>query len=534
MSGRVVIGLAALAVVAYAVGLVAAGPYFPDPGAKGVVREHVLLFVGATLLVSLFYVMACVVAHKRPPRLRVVIFVAVAARLVLLFGSPQAILEGDRPRTRFDGRMVNQGLNPYEFTPAHLADAHEDDALLDDAQLERLQRARAKMTASGDAPRPEDVRRPDLRTHATPLALWTASLGDWFKPKSSSGYAFLILCGDVLAGFLLLLALRAVGLPLGWLIAYAWCPILLKEAYCTQSVDALMMPALAGLVYCFASGRNVAGAIPMALCIALRPFMIVLLPVASRKLGWLGVLLAVILATLPAVAMHDHNVPVQRYFEGQVHVWRHYEYNSALENVFRGLLKHLPYRAENSLTIAGVDVVRPDSRLDVLLAKVACMVVLLGVVTYTVIRVRPDTDLPATDRYAMLSDVFVVLVALLLVSPVLQPNHALWLLPLLVLRPTGMSWFALPGILALSHLTHLVGPRAADLTFFNDKVSFRVVEFGLFLGLYLMDLIWRDRLFLSRRELALRCVVAAPQPEPEPEYDPEYGALLEDEVALLD
>ena len=400
MIGRFVVWVGGLGLIGYAAGLVLGGQFFPAPGIHVEASKAVLLFTVATLAATILHVGACVIAHRKPPRLRHVLIVGVAARLILILGGPGPILEGDPGRLRFEGRMVNQALNPYEFTPEHLAGAHPDDALLDDAQLQRLQEARATMTASGDGPRPEQVRRPDLPTASTPLALWVAALADTLKPESSRGYAFLILCVDVLAGFMLILALRRMGLPLGWLMVYAWCPVLLKEAYCTYSIDIFVVAGLAGLVYCIAAHRKLASALPLAICIAFRPAMVFLVPALWRRQGALGVLLGLALAMLTLLPISTPHVPAQNFFEGQVHVWRHYEYNSAAENLFRGILRHTPQRAEHSLTIANIEIVRPDQRIFVLLAKVACMVILLGVVTYTVIRVRPDTELPGVAEAA--------------------------------------------------------------------------------------------------------------------------------------
>lgn len=523
---RLVVGAGGLAVLGYAAGLVFGAEFFPPPGSGGALKQHVILLVVATMGATALYVGACIAAHRTPPKLRHVLIVAVAARLILLFGGPGPILEGDRDRIRFEGRMVTQGLNPYEFTPIMLADARAEDALLDDYQLARLRKSRAAMTASNAGTRPTDVRRPDLRTSTTPLGMWIAAAADFMKPESGRGYAFLILCADTLAGFFLILALRHLGLPLGWLLFYAWCPVLLKEAYCTYSIDVFVVAGLAGVVYAVVRGWRLFGAFPLAVCVALRPAMVLLLPGVGRRIGALGALLALCLSLIPALLLSGPDVPAENFAEGHVHVWRHYEYNSAAESVFRGVFQHVPYRAENTLAIAGVEIVRPGERFDVLLAKVACLVVLLGVVTYTVIRVRPDADLPSVASWAALTDIFVVIVALMVVSPVLMPNHALWLLPLLVVRPRGVVWLALPGILCLSHLTHLVGPDAADLTLAGGRLSFRVFEFALFLGLLVVDFIWRGRLFIDTEDVMARR--PAPRPKPaldEYEHDPELVEL---------
>lgn len=525
MFGRVVIGAAAIAVLAFSVSLVLGAEYFPAAGDAGALPRHVVLLVVATLAVSLLHVGACVVAHRRPPRLLTVLFVGVAARLILLFGAPGPVLEGDRERLRFDGRMVNLGLNPYEFKASQLGDPTPSDALLDTEQLDRLRHARATLSAGADGPRPEALRRPDRRTEASPLSLWIAALADRLKPQSSIGYAFMILCADVLAGFLLILALRALHLPLGWLLIYAWCPVLLREGYVTYSVDMFLMPALAGLVYCIASSRKLMTALPMAICIALRPATLLLLPIVGRRVGILPVLLAVLLSVVPLLPFQSPSVPVGNYAEGPVHTWRYYEYNSALENSLRGVLKYVPYRAENSLTIAGVEIVRPDEKLDALLAKVCCLIALLGVVTYAVIRLRPDTGLIGAGRSAAMTDMFIILAALLFVSPVLKPSHALWLLPILVLRPMGISWLMLPGLLSISYLTHLVGPDAADLTLPGGLLSFRVFEFGALLALLVVDAIWGRSMFLEPDETAAKRREIV-QIEHELEYRPDDPALV--------
>ena len=83
-----------------------------------------VVFVVATLGATLLHVAASVVAHRRPPQLRYVVLVGMAARLLLIFGGAEPILEGDRTRLRFEGRLVNRGVNPYEFRPVYLGDNH--------------------------------------------------------------------------------------------------------------------------------------------------------------------------------------------------------------------------------------------------------------------------------------------------------------------------------------------------------------------------------------------------------------------------
>ncbi|HEX5138983.1 MAG TPA: hypothetical protein VFY93_18585 [Planctomycetota bacterium] len=510
MSRRFLVALAGIALIAYCVGLVVYSGRFPAPGEDGVAKDHVLLFVGATMLASLLHVGACVAVHKTPPRLRHVLIVGAGVRVLLLFGAPGPILEGDPARQRFDARLVNQGINPYEFAPAHLQDEEPSDIAMTGASIERLTRARAAMTASSDAPRPEDVRRPDLRTNATPLQLWIGALCDRFKPTSTRGFAFAILVADSLAMFFIILALRALSLPVGWVIVYAWCPVLLKEAYCSLSVDAFVMPALAFLVWCLASGKRLLAGVPLALCGGLRFALLALLPATGRRAGILGLMLAAVLLVVPFLPFQAPEVPMRRYVEGNVHVWRHYEYNSILENLLRGAFGRSPSQAENSLTIGGLPLIEPGDALHAFVSKVLGLVVLLAVLIYLIVRWGYGTEDAAESG---LSDLFVMIAALLVVSPILTPSQAIWLLPLLAVRPVGLAWLALPALTCLSYLTHLEGPDACDLTILDGEFSYRVFEYGAFAFLLFLDLLWRRRIFPRRIRATVSRDLGAGSPE---------------------
>ena len=99
----------------------------------------------------------------------------------------------------------------------------------------------------------------------------------------------------------------------------------------------------------------------------------------------------------------------------------------------------------------------------------------------------------------------------------LTPWHTLWLLPALALRP-GPSWLMLPGLVCLSHLTHLTGPQAADLTFMGGKLSFRIFEFGAYGLLWVVDRMWRRRLLSEVQSDVVE--EGTVHYEPQTEYEP--------------
>lgn len=495
MIGRFLIGFTGLVVLVHAGALV----WFSDqltPGVDGgPPGDVILLFVGLTLAVSLLHIVACLAAHRDPPRVFFILFVGAVARLIMLFGSPEPMLEGDHDRIRFDARMVNRGVNPYAYLPQDLYDDAGEDYLRPEAERQKLALVRAELTASTDGPRPAEVERPDLRTTSTPAVLTLAGLADRFKPQNTRGFAFLILCADALAVFLLLLALRSLEFPLSWVIVYAWSPVLLRECYGTLCVDAFVLPGIAALVFAIVSGRKALAGIATAAMMAVRPAFLIFTPLLARRAGPIAALLALVLVSatfLPYLIRADDDPAALA--EGTVHTWRHYEYNSFAENLLRGVLRPLDWAAENTLSLAGVEIVQPEQSLYPLLAKVACLVLLLGVITFLVIRI-PDRIQDA--NHPGLTDLFVTVAAMLFLAPVLTPAMTLWLLPILAVRVYGIAWLALPALASLSYLTHLNGPDAADYVFPGTAISYRVVEFGLFGLLLLVDRSRRRQMFPS-------------------------------------
>jgi len=503
MVSRMMVGLAGLALLAYAVGLVLASPLFPAAG-EPVRPELVVYLVVGTVVAGLVHVAACVVAYRRPPRILVVVAVAAAARLILLFGSPGPVLEDAAVRQRFDARLVNRGVNPYEFRPRQLAGEDAEVRSWPIERQERLVAARSRMSGTDGVAHPGALPRPDLRAQAMPLQLWITSVADRFKPSSSRGLAFLALVADAFAVFLLVLALRSLGRPAGWVLVYAWSPVVLKEFHGTLRPDVFLMPVLAGLVYCLASGRRLLAAVPLALAAGLRLPLLLLAPVLGRRVGLLGLVLAALLFAGPFLPFWTDAFPAGHYFETQVHVWRNFEYGSMLENPLRGALSGLESTAENTLAVAGVELARPDQPLYVLLVKILLALMLLGLVTYLAIRNDDEREEPSFRRDA--TGTFALLAGLLAVSPVLHPGLAAWLLPLLAVRRFGLAWLALPVIASLTYLTHLQGPEAADLPlpFLGGALSYRLLGFGLFAVLLLVDWRLRDDLFPGQGAAASR------------------------------
>ena len=69
------------------------------------------------------------------------------------------------------------------------------------------------------------------------------------------------------------------------------------------------------------------------------------------------------------------------------------------------------------------------------------------------------------------------------------------LLPILAVRMYGLAWLCLPTLATLSYLPHLNGPGAADYEIPGTSISYRVVEFGIFGLLLIVDRLRHRQMF---------------------------------------
>ncbi|MFB3067166.1 MAG: hypothetical protein ACE10D_11715 [Planctomycetota bacterium] len=515
--GRVVTGLAARCLLGVAAGLVLFDDAFAIGEGGKVPARPLVMLVGALLGASLLHMMACLVCYRRPPALGLVIVVAAAARMFALFGGPGPGLEGDHEQLRLDAALVNAGVAPHEFTPSQIANP---DPVLEETysaeRQERLKRARVALARTG-APDPSKVQHPHLRSTVTPPVHRLNSFAGLLKPETSRGFGFFALVADSIAIFMLIMALRCLGLPLSWVMVYAWSPVLLREVYGTMHADVWILPALAALAWGLAAGRKTIMVAGLAVAVAVRPVMLLLDLALVRRLGPVGMVLVVVLSAALMAPFVDTDVRPTSYVQGDVYVWRNYEYNSLAEGLMRGALKDVPARAKQSIHLAGVEIQREGESPTVLWAKLGCIVLLLGLILFVVLRDK-EALFEKHHREHALDDLFMVMVGLLIVTPVLTPWHVLWLLPVLALRP-GPSWLMLPGLVCLSHLTHLTGPQSADLTFMGGKLSFRIFEFGAFALFWVVDRMWRRTLLSEVRSDVVE-EGAARSYAPQIEYEP--------------
>ncbi|MBU6401798.1 MAG: hypothetical protein KGS61_15885, partial [Verrucomicrobia bacterium] len=170
---------------------------------------------------------------------RTVLFFAVLFRLPLWW-SP-AIQEDDYYRYLWDGRVMLAGVNPYRYSPAQVKAARDGGSTF--PELERL------ANLSRCSPEIAEIfSRIDHRSVPTlypPLSEAVFAIAALVTPE----HAPVLAQARVLKAVLLLFDLATVGLVMGLLgnlgqpagraLAYAWCPLVLKEFANTGHVDSI-------------------------------------------------------------------------------------------------------------------------------------------------------------------------------------------------------------------------------------------------------------------------------------------------------
>lgn len=204
--------------------------------------DRPLLLTLAVLAVMFMccYLPAIVVAVRMSGRqvIKPLLFFATAARVVLLWSCP--IQEVDLYRYIRDGEVTVDGGNPWEFPPS--AGNSPEATSLNDTTFPPQ---KIKATRTGLAEVQSRVHFPELRSPYPPVSQAVFALSAYCTPADATleTHRLAMKCWIVLFDLgvivLLIRLLILAGKPVGWAIAYAWCPLVLKEFANSGHLDAI-------------------------------------------------------------------------------------------------------------------------------------------------------------------------------------------------------------------------------------------------------------------------------------------------------
>ena len=188
----------------------------------------------------------------------VCVALAVAWRIPMLLAPPEPA--ADLRRYLWDAHLVRAGLSPYAVIPADPAFVH-------------LRTAETWPVNNPDVPSPYPPGAQLFFLAATALA------------ESARAIKLALFLCDALLALVVWRSLVVAGVNPGWMLAYAWSPLVSLEVARHGHVDVAgaLLVALAALA--LARGRALVGTIALALSIAVKPLSLVLLPLLWRRVS---------------------------------------------------------------------------------------------------------------------------------------------------------------------------------------------------------------------------------------------------------
>lgn len=214
-------------------------------------------------------------------RSTLMLFLAVGTFARLFFFGSSPYYEDDWYRYLWDGALVNQGVNPYFFTPADVLGVNpfESEKVEQNARMLDL----ARLAGEKHAHFPERVAYPYLTTIYPPLTQTAFATAGLLKPFSLDAWRVVLLITDLGVVWILLSLLSALKRNLGWVLLYWWNPLAIVTIFNAGHMDVLIAPFLVGAILLVVQNRPNIAAITLAGAAAIKFWPAMLAPLVFRK-----------------------------------------------------------------------------------------------------------------------------------------------------------------------------------------------------------------------------------------------------------
>jgi alpha-1,6-mannosyltransferase len=358
---------------------------------RGNLTRNIPLFLGLFSMMFVLYAAAVATLSRlhAPYRetLFVVFSVAVACRGINLACPPS--LSNDIYRYRWEGRLVNAGVNPFKYAPSspELAFMRDDDY--------------------------RQINHPDLETIYPPAAQAAFALGARVGSDVRGEKAVFVFF-DLATLVVLLLLLRARGENLNMCAVYAWNPLVLIEISHSGHMDSLGIFFLALSALLLHRNRRVLGFASITLSFLAKYLAAVFVPFflfKRRYAAW--VLLALPVAAAAYLPFADAGPKLL----SSIQVYgRHWQFNSLLFALLHTVVENEDHiRIGLAVVLAAFTLYQGFARRDIL-------------------------------RYA-----FRVIACVLLLAPTVYPWYVAWLVPFLCFHRSP-AWLYFTGAVMTSYL----------------------------------------------------------------------------------
>jgi len=352
---------------------------------------HFIIFY--TVVFFLFLLSAYIACNKplcgKNSTLIIIAVFAVSFRLIALSGDP--LFDDDMHRYLWDGKVWSNGINPYFYPPS-------------DYQLMHLQDDNWGGVSFKHVP-----------TIYPPLAQMIFRTSWELAPGNAIFLKGIFIFFDL--GVLLFVAviLGLLKMPRSMFILYAWNPLVIKEFANSGHIDVVAIFFVMLFYLLSLKGLRSLSAIALGLAILTKLYPIVLLPVLIR---YLKVRHFAIIGTVIFLGYLPFRDAEELIFEGLFTYARFWEFNDSGYVLISSML-------------------RPFTGYYHAIAKGG---IIVGLLIFGLWQSRAS----AQDDTSRLKAIFLIIGALLVFSPTVDPWYIIWIIPFICFFP-NMGWLVLSG-----------------------------------------------------------------------------------------
>ena len=484
----------------------------------------------------------------------------------MLFSHP--IQEVDLYRYLWDGAVASQGISPFSHSPLSIRQAVADEDFRETAADEVKQLFKLVKREPGIGEVLHRVHFPELPTIYPATSQAVFAMVDTTTPSQSSLMARVLIIKAWLIGFdiatlfTLIAMLRRLGKPVSWCIAYAWCPLLMKEVANSGHLDAIAVFLTTLTIYLavrlitsetissksgFAISLSLAViGIVFSLAIGAKLYPIVLAPLllgcVAVRLGWRHTVVPAVTTCVITACLLWPMLPRESPNEadpsqGMATFLKQWEMNDFLFLILIENLKPtdrmaqeyvawfsvVPSSVSDAITghVVGIVDVNPVE-VPFLLSRAITLVIFIVVAIWlawraaSLCKTSPSEaafhDAASLEAGPFCEAAFLTLAWFWLLAPTLNPWYWTWALPLLPFA-RGRAWIAVSGLVLVYYLrfwfeyhyveTEVWGTRYRGVVFYDLVITW--VEFAPWMVFLFVDAIRRRKSTAEIRATSPSC-----------------------------
>ncbi len=205
--------------------------------------------------------------------LYLVIGFGILFRLTLMPIKP--IASDDIYRYIWDGKVINNGINPFKYAP-------------EDRELKYLQSEIL----------PAKINHPDMKTIYPPFSQFIFFLSYKFFGENFGGIKFLLLLSEVLTLILLVKILKHLSLPIQNVSLYALCPLPIMQFMVDGHIDGTGFPFLLLAVYLYINKKKISSFFIIGLSLTTKFISGMIWPFIWKEEKWKGRILLIIIPSI--------------------------------------------------------------------------------------------------------------------------------------------------------------------------------------------------------------------------------------------